>query len=281
MTDIYTWTRNSGLTVQSLVHGLIAGTKSLETLIQQYVTSQAKLQTMPNPSGNLSDGANLGEPKFNINLTAFNQPWGRPQSDGSPARASALLAYGNYLLGHGQHSNALENVWPVVRNDLGYIGQYWNKTSFDLWEEVNSTSFFTIASQHKALVEGKNFASALGQNCEACAVIAPQLLCHLQEFWNGTAVIANHPTANYPVNSRSGVDVNTVLASINTFDPAAKCDDVTFQPCSSRAQSNHKVVVDGFRSIYGVNKGRTAGKAAAVGRYTEDVFMGGNPWYVF
>lgn len=27
MTDIYTWTRNSGLTVQSLVHGLIAGTK--------------------------------------------------------------------------------------------------------------------------------------------------------------------------------------------------------------------------------------------------------------
>lgn len=84
MTDIYTWTRNSGLTVQSLVHGLIAGTKSLETLIQQYVTSQAKLQTMPNPSGNLSDGANLGEPKFNINLTAFNQPWAVPRVTALP-----------------------------------------------------------------------------------------------------------------------------------------------------------------------------------------------------
>lgn len=131
------WTRDSGLTVQSLVHELIAGNKSLETLIQQYVTSQAKLQTMPNPSGNLSDGANLGEQS---STSTFNQPWGRLQSDGPPARASALLAYGNYLLRQGQHSKALENVWPVVRNDLGYIGQYWNKTSFDLWEEVNSTS---------------------------------------------------------------------------------------------------------------------------------------------
>jgi hypothetical protein len=43
---------------------------------------------------------------------------------------------------------------------------------------------------------------------------------------------------------------------------------------------NHKKLADGSRSIYGINKGKTAGKAAAVGRYTEDIFMGGNSWYV-
>jgi glucoamylase len=162
---------------------------------------------------------------------------------------------------------------------LAYVGQYWNRTSFDLWEEVNGTSFFTTAVQYKALVEGQAFATALGQSCEACFV-APELLCHLQNYWNGTAVVSNYPTANYPLNSRSGVDVNSVLASINIFDPDGPCDDATFQPCSARALSNHKILVDGFRSLYGVNRGRPVGSAVAVGRYTEDVFMGGNPWYV-
>lgn len=35
------------------------------------------------------------------------------------------------------------------------MGQYWNRKSFDLWEEVNGTSFFTTAVQYKALVEGQ------------------------------------------------------------------------------------------------------------------------------
>lgn len=276
--DIYTWTRDSGLTMQSLVHEFLAGNTSLEKLIQQYITAQAKLQTITNPSGSLSDGSGLGEPKFNINLTAYTGPWGRPQREGPAVRASALVAYGNHLIEQGQRDKAIQNVWPVLRNDLSYVGQYWNQTGFDLWEEVNATSFFTTAVQHKALVEGQTFAEALGQTCEGCTV-APALLCHLQEYWNGTAIVSNFPTAN-DAKGRSGVDINSVLAAIHVFDPAARCDDVTFQPCSSRALSNHKVLVDSFRAIYGVNKGRTAGKAAAVGRYQEDVFMGGNPWYV-
>lgn len=259
----------------SLIHEFLAGNSSLEPLIQQYVNASAQMQTVPNLSGNLSDGAGLGEPKYNINITAFNEPWGRPQRDGPALRASALIAYGNYLLAQGQQAKVLDHIWPVVSNDVAYVGQYWNSTGFDLWEEVNGTSFFTTAVQHKALVEGKAFATALGKPCEACTV-APEVLCHLQDYWNGTAVISNYPT-----NGRSGVDINSVLTSINTFDPAATCDDVTFQPCSARALANHKVLIDGFRSIYGINQNRTAGRAAAVGRYTEDIFMGGNPWYIY
>jgi glucoamylase len=279
LSDIYTWTRDSALTIQSLIHEFLNGNSSLEVLIQRYITAQAKLQAIPNPSGSLSDGSGLGEPKFNVNITAFTGPWDRPQSDGPALRASALIAYGNFLLAQGQLTKVMDNIWPAVRNDLAYVGQYWNRTSFDLWEEVNGTSFFTTAVQYKALVEGQAFATALGQSCEACFV-APELLCHLQNYWNGTAVVSNYPTANYPLNSRSGVDVNSVLASINIFDPDGPCDDATFQPCSARALSNHKILVDGFRSLYGVNRGRPVGSAVAVGRYTEDVFMGGNPWYV-
>ncbi len=54
---------------------------------------------------------------------------------------------------------------------------------------------------------------------------------------------------------RSGVDSNTVLASIHTFDPAAGYDPMTFQPCSDRALANLKKYVDSFRRAYPLNKG--------------------------
>lgn len=71
---------------------------------------------------------------------------------------------------------------------------------------------------------------------------------------------------------RSGIDVQTLLASVHLFDPKASCDSTVFQPCSDRALANHKVVVDAFRQIYAINKNRTTG-AVAVGRYPEDEYF--------
>ena len=208
-------------------------------------------------------------------MTPFTGAWGRPQRDGPALRASALITYGNYLIAQDKKALALSNVWPIVQNDLAYVAQYWNQTGFDLWEEVQGSSFFTIAAQHKSLVQGDAFAAALGESCENCASQAPQILCFLQSFWNGEAVVSNLGTSG-----RTGLDANSLLANILTFDPAASCDDATFQPCSSRALSNHKKVVDSFRSVYGINSANAAGSAAAIGRYSEDVYQGGNPWYV-
>jgi glucoamylase len=75
---------------------------------------------------------------------------------------------------------------------------------------------------------------------------------------------------------RSGIDANTVLASIHTFDADAGCDATTFQPCSDKALSNLKIYVDSFRTIYSINSGITANQAVATGRYPEDVYQGGN-----
>lgn len=50
--------------------------------------------------------------------------------------------------------------------------------------------------------------------------------------------------------------------------------------CSDRALANHKAVTDSFRSIYSINSGKAPGQAVAVGRYSEDVYYGGNPWYL-
>lgn len=255
-------------------HGF-AGT-ALETSIRNYVSAQAVLQNLSNPSGTLQDGAGLGEPKFEVDLNPFTGAWGRPQRDGPALRATAMMTYAHWLASHGQTSDAVNIMWPMIANDLAYVSQYWNETGFDLWEETDGSSFFTLAVQHRALVQGASLAKRLGRSCEACESQAPQILCFLQSFWNGKYIIANINVDN----GRSGIDANTVLGSIHTFDPEASCDDSTFQPCSARALANHKVYVDAFRSIYEVNADIRQGSAANVGRYPEDVYQGGNPWSV-
>jgi glucoamylase len=251
----------------------------LERRVQAYAETQAKLQPVNNPSGSLYDGSGLGEAKFKVNLRPFLQNWGRPQRDGPALRAIAMMGYAKHLVEEGQAATAREFMWPVIRNDLSYVAQYWNQTGFDLWEEVRGSSFFTTAAQHRSLVEGAALASDLGVSCDACTEIAPHILCFLDSYWSGEKAYA---VANiHHHHHRSGKDINTVLTSIHNFDPSLGCDAATFQPCSDRALANHKAVTDSFRSsVYPVNSGIPQGQAVAVGRYPEDVYYNGNPWYL-
>jgi glucoamylase len=80
-------------------------------------------------------------------------------------------------------------------------------------------------------------------------------------------------------NGRTGKDANSILTSIHVFDPTLGCNSASFQPCSDRALSNLKSFVDSFR-FYNINRGIPTGQAIAVGRYAEDVYYQGNPWYL-
>ncbi|KAL4242430.1 glycosyl hydrolase 15 family protein [Abortiporus biennis] len=168
---------------------------------------------------------------------------------------SSFISTRQLSLIHGDDRR--ENIWPIVQIDLDYVARTWNQSTFDLWEEIESFSFFTTAVQHRALRQDR-------------------LLCYLQSYWNKDE---NYIIANTG-EGRSGKDANTILASIHTFDPAAGCDSVTFQPCSDKALANLQVYVDSFRSVYMINNGIPSHEPVATGRYSEDVYMGGNPWYL-
>ncbi|KAG8759588.1 hypothetical protein FRC11_001789 [Ceratobasidium sp. 423] len=277
---VYAWTRDSSLVFKLLVDQYIGGRDTtLQTQIQNWVASQGRIQQVSNPSGTVSTGG-LGEPKFNIDESAFTGAWGRPQRDGPALRATTMMTYGTYL--GATNSYTTSTIWPYVKLDLDYVANNWNNTGYDLWEEVSGSSFFTIAVQHRALRQGAAFATAQSDSTRATTYTtqAANLLCFLQTFWNPTS---NFASANVNGGSvvRSGLDANTILASIHTFDPAAGCDAVTFQPCSDTALANHKAVVDSFRgSLYTVNSGIASNAAVAVGRYKEDSYYNGNPWYL-
>lgn len=259
-----------------IIDEFIFGNTKLLPYIEDYIHAQAVLQTVSNPSGTfLPAGLGLGEPKYQVDGTRFNGAWGRPQRDGPALRAIALITYSNWLIKNGQSKTAKTVIWPIISNDLSYVGQYWNQTGFDLWEEVQGSSFFTIQNQHRSLVQGAALAKTLGVKCTGCDQ-EPQILCFLQSFWNGEYIVSNINVNN----GRTGLDGNSILGAIATFDIDALCDGPTFQPCNSKSLANFKVLIDTFRNTYAINSGIPEGQGVAVGRYAEDVYQGGNPWYV-
>ncbi|KAH8114418.1 glucoamylase [Phellopilus nigrolimitatus] len=277
---VYSWTRDSSLVFKMLIDQYTTGIDtSLRGHIDAFVSAEATLQQISNPSGSVSTGG-LGEPKFNIDLSAFTGPWGRPQRDGPALRATALVTYANWLIDNSNTTFVSSTLWPMIKLDLDYVSLNWNLSTFDLWEEIDSSSLFTSAVQHRSLREGISLASSLGQSSaiSSYATQADNILCFMQSFWH-SAGSSPYMTANTG-GGRSGIDVNSVLTSIHIFDPDAGCDSNTFQPCSDKALANLLTYIESFRSVYGLNTGLANDTALATGRYPEDVYMGGNPWYL-
>jgi glucoamylase len=109
-----------------IIDEFLLGDTSLQPYIEDYIHAQAVLQTVTNPSGTfLPSGKGLGEPKYNVDGTRFNGNWGRPQRDGPALRAIALITYSNWLVSVGEAERASTVIWPVISNDLSYVGQYW------------------------------------------------------------------------------------------------------------------------------------------------------------
>jgi glucoamylase len=119
--------------------------------------------------------------------------------DGPALRANALITWSNFLLGQNNASYVTNTLWPIIKLDLDYVKANWNQStcvsppdtlivdsnkriSFDLWEEVSSSSFFTTAIQHRSLRQGVALANAIGQTSVVSdyTTQANNLLCFLQ-----------------------------------------------------------------------------------------------------
>jgi glucoamylase len=121
------WTRDSALVFKNLIDRFTETYDAgLQRRIEQYITAQVTLQGLSNPSGSLADGSGLGEPKFELTLKPFTGNWGRPQRDGPALRAIALIGYSKWLINNNYQSTVSNVIWPIVRNDLNYVAQYWS-----------------------------------------------------------------------------------------------------------------------------------------------------------
>ncbi|KAF2645708.1 hypothetical protein P280DRAFT_388736 [Massarina eburnea CBS 473.64] len=323
----YQWVRDAAIATNTLVNMYTDSpssklSSSLSTILDAYLSLQAKLQHTSNPSGSFDDLSGLGEPKFLVDGTAFTASWGRPQRDGPALRAITLISYLRaYNASHPSLWNSREGedfygllysaempASSVIKADLEYVSHSWDKTGFDLWEEVEGMHFFTAMVQLHALREGSQIASAFGDTgaAEWYATQASLMTKYVKRFWNKKK---GHLVETL-WSPRSGLDCGLLLGSLHALpsEEVGGDNQAVFPPWSDEVLISLLEFVKDQKSRFPINNKQYAtdededdqedGRFVAegskalfegtgIGRYPEDVYdgygnspNGGNPWFL-
>ncbi|KAL1408244.1 glycoside hydrolase 15 protein [Vanrija albida] len=313
----FTWTRDSALTVSSLLPALVpdaylrpwedsnttAARKEnrtnppVEDVLRSYVHAEEMIQAQSNPSGDLWTGG-LSEPKFNVDYSPYTGDWGRPQRDGPALRALSLIPYANYLLDRGTKEDVeyvtthLYNpkayrvaARSVIKNDLEEVSNTWNRPGFDLWEELNGYHLWGEAVTRRALQAGAKLAYRLGDGGAGAFYASQAKLIEgglPRYFSNWDQVwLANFP----PSRARSGLDSATLLSAIHAGSRGVDDEPYELSPAHATVLGTVQAYIKSFDGLYEVNAGRNWTEGWLVGRYAEDVYDGvgesqGHPWFI-
>ncbi len=231
----------------------------------------------------------LGEPKFNVDGSAFNGPWGRPQNDGPALRAVALTKLAFQLIAEGQEAEVrrllYDNKLPsasLIKVDLEYVSHNWQQSCFDLWEEINGHHFYTRMVQRKSMVEGARLAYKMGDRAagDFYATQAKAMEREMPKFWNasGNFIVTTLGRTGGIDYKSSGIDSSVILGVLH-----GHVGDGFFGPSDDRVLATFQKVEEVFQKIYPVNSKGYPG--VAIGRYPEDRYSGstnveGNPWFL-
>ncbi|EMG49877.1 hypothetical protein G210_5274 [Candida maltosa Xu316] len=295
----YQWTRDSAITLNLIVDQVYKNPKntSLINIIEAYIENTMKLQKIPNRSGGVDDYSNLGEPKFEVNLSNFDQNWGRPQRDGPGLRSISIMKYLDFLSDHGlpvTNTNTLHNAsyiyHEVIKPDLMYNVKYWNSKGFDLWEEIEDYHFFTSLIQLKSLSNGLEIAKQFNDSLTFQSLLNDSI-SNLEKFINNDAgfinpykpYIVSAPTI-YQNNKRNGLDIATILASLYTHELTNSSVIIPFDIDNGYVLTTLSSLIADMKIRYPINLQDNL-LGVALGRYPEDVYDGyqqteGNPWFI-
>lgn len=263
------WVRDA-----ALVMDVIAGGGDF-ALMDRFIRFSRGNQLAPALTG-------LGEPKFHVDGSPFDGPWGRPQNDGPALRALTLTRYARTLLRSGQKEYVLQHLYrpeipahTVIKADLEFVAHHWRATCFDLWEEVKGHHFYTRLAQYQALLEGSDLALLLNDTGAAdfyrrqAFALATELRKH---FDSSRGLILNTLNRDEGLHYKdSNLDTAVVLAVLHARSQFVPVDDPFLKNTVEALERE-------FHRIYAVN--HKGFPATAIGRYPEDRYYGGNPWFL-
>ena len=182
----YHWIRDSALVMRTIVD-MYDKTKDpiYFQSILNYIENESKLQKLDTITG-------LGEPKYNINCTAFNGDWGRPQNDG-PALRGIILFKLIDILYYKYETIISELIVPIIVKDLEYILSNYRKISFDIWEEKKGWHFYTRMVQAKFIKEALRYKKLLENivDIELLKNSYQTILSDLKDHLNGNSIISS------------------------------------------------------------------------------------------
>eukprot|EP00933_Yihiella_yeosuensis_P073026 TRINITY_DN81594_c0_g1_i1.p1 TRINITY_DN81594_c0_g1~~TRINITY_DN81594_c0_g1_i1.p1 ORF type:complete len:594 (+),score=134.70 TRINITY_DN81594_c0_g1_i1:58-1839(+) len=183
----YMWQRDSAITMRTLLRvqrgasgGLADVLNNQSSGMRRQFVAYADLvrKQWEEPSPNINCPAfykdkigwcsTHGEPKFFVNGSVFDKPWGRPQNDGAALAATFLADLMDEALDAGLKEPWMDGVLSdggksgSLQGALQFVLHFFLEGSFEPWEEIYGRHFFLAAVQRKALAAAAALAKRLG-----------------------------------------------------------------------------------------------------------------------
>jgi len=195
--------------------------------------------------------------------------WSRPQHDGPPLRALALLRWARELPLDGQLAE-------LIRFDLGFTLRHWHEPSFDIWEEDHGHHYYTLRVSAAALAEGAAWLDRLGdaELATRCHEASQAALRCLDGFWSADGFYRSRLLSDGRPSSKE-LDIAVILSAIHAFD-----SEFTHGVADPRMHATLARLDALFDQAYAINRDAArSGRGTAMGRYAGDVYFSGGAYY--
>jgi glucoamylase len=214
-----------------------------------------------------------GETRVNPDGTLDISKWPRPQNDGPPLRAIALL---HWQAAAPLNSDLCAAVEALLRADLRFTQRHWHENCFDIWEEEKGLHYYTLRAAATALAGGGDWFERRTEGAEAaaCRADANAILRMLDGYWRddlqfykSRVLESNAPTAKE-------LDISVIFAAIHAGGdaPFHSVRDPRMHATLARLEAL-------FDAEYAINRNRGVGRGPAMGRYAGDVYYSGGAYY--
>jgi glucoamylase len=205
------------------------------------------------------------ETRVNPDGTLDLSRWARPQHDGPPLRALAML---RWVAGGRLDPPSLAEAAELNRFDLAFTLRRAREPSYDIWEEELGHHYYTLRVSAAALAAGATWLAAQGDLAEAqrCRDASRAILGLLDGHWIEGRVDEGHyrsrrrPEGEYPV--AKSLDIAVMLSAIHAPEVPGAAHGVA----DPRMQATLARLEALFGAIYPINRGRAAGRGPAMGR---------------
>ena len=219
-------------------------------------------------------GANVvAETRVNPDGSLDISNWNRPQHDGAPLRALALLRWARSV----EFDEALDTeAAELILGDLDFTLHHWREPSFDIWEEEHGHHYYTMRVSAAAMSEGADWLRSRSADAHAQALdmAADEITRELDGFWRVDEQHLSSRVLSSGVRSSKELDIAVILSAIHA--------EARRGPHGVRDPRLHQTLArleEVFSSAYAINRNRPAGHAPALGRYDGDVYYSGGAYF--
>jgi glucoamylase len=215
----------------------------------------------------------LADTRVNADGTLDISKWTRPQHDGAPLRALAML---RWIRDAALDIDLGIDLAELVCADLAFTSRHWHEPCFDIWEEERGLHYYTLRVSAAALEAGAHWLEHRGDSDAAQSYRAQgqAIRSKLDGFWLPDTGYFRSRILSSGSRSPKELDISVVLAAIH-----AAGEGVPHTVRDPRMQGTLTRLELLFDAAYPINHARSERAAPAMGRYSGDVYFSGGAYY--